>query len=71
MDFSCSKGVLCMPAHIFVLDEINYRTCINRGLVGLPEANPDSKNHKSINDALLSRLAIMKDGDMSYSISPV
>lgn len=52
-----------MPAHIFVLDEINYRTCINRGLVGLPEANLDSRNHKSVNDALLSRLAIMKEGD--------
>ncbi len=52
-----------MPAHIFVLDETNYKICINRGLVGLPEANPDSKNHKSVNDALLSRLAIMKDGD--------
>ena len=52
-----------MPAHIFVLDEINYRTCIKRGLVGLPEAKSDSKNHKSVNDALLSRLAIIKGGD--------
>lgn len=52
-----------MPAHIFVLDDINYKTCIKKGLVGLPEARADSKNQKSVNDALLSRLAIMKDGD--------
>lgn len=52
-----------MPAHIFVLDEVNYKICIKRGLVGLPEAKADSKNRKSVNDALLSRLAIMNDGD--------
>lgn len=52
-----------MPAHIFVLDETNYNICIKRGLVGLPEAKADSKNQKSTNDALLSRLAIIKDGD--------
>ncbi|OQB12603.1 MAG: hypothetical protein BWY15_02166 [Firmicutes bacterium ADurb.Bin193] len=52
-----------MPAHIFVLDDINYNTCIKKGLVGLPEAKTDSRNQKSVSDALLSRIAIMKDGD--------
>jgi hypothetical protein len=52
-----------MPAHIFVLNGTNYEVCIRRGLVGLPEAKADSKNEKSVNDALISRLAIVKDGD--------
>lgn len=52
-----------MPAHIFVLNDTNYEVCIRKGLVGLPEARADSKNEKSISDALLSRLAIVKDGD--------
>ncbi len=52
-----------MPAHIFVLDETNYKICIKKGLVGLPEAKTDSRNQKSINDALISRLAIIKDRD--------
>ncbi len=52
-----------MPAHIFVLNETNYKVCVRKGLVGLPEAKSDSKNEKSVNDALMSRLAIVKDGD--------
>ncbi|HVI39400.1 MAG TPA: EVE domain-containing protein [Anaerovoracaceae bacterium] len=52
-----------MPAHIFVLGESNYSVCIQRGLVGLPEGRADSKNEKAVNDALLSRAAIIKDGD--------
>jgi hypothetical protein len=54
---------MIVPAHIFVLNETNYEVCVRKGLVGLPEARPDSKNEKSVNDALLSRLAIVKDGD--------
>jgi hypothetical protein len=52
-----------MPAHIFVLDDNNYSICIRKGLVGLPEANPDSKTEFSTNDALLSRIAIVREGD--------
>ena len=52
-----------MPAHIFVLGESNLWVCIQRGLVGLPEGRADSKNEKAVNDTLLSRAAIIKDGD--------
>jgi hypothetical protein len=52
-----------MPAHIFVVNELNYEICIKKGLVALPEASADSKNEASINDALLSRLAIIHEGD--------
>ncbi|MEN6413014.1 MAG: hypothetical protein ABFC84_09720 [Veillonellales bacterium] len=52
-----------MPAHIFVLDEGNYAICTHRGIVGLPEAVSGSKNELATNDALLSRMAIVKEGD--------
>lgn len=52
-----------MPAHIFVLDETNYKVCIKKGLVGLPEATSGSKNESATNDALLSRMAIVREGD--------
>ncbi len=54
---------MTMPAHIFVLNELNFRQCIRRGLVGLPEAKAGSKSEKSVNDALLSRMALVKEGD--------
>ncbi|MEA4971283.1 MAG: hypothetical protein VB051_12295 [Candidatus Pelethousia sp.] len=52
-----------MPAHVFVLDEGNYAICTHRGIVGLPEAVSGSKNELATNDALLSRMAIVKEGD--------
>jgi hypothetical protein len=52
-----------MPAHVFVLDDKNYNVCIHRGIVGLPEAAPGSKNEPATNDALLSRMAIVKESD--------
>jgi hypothetical protein len=52
-----------LPAHIFVLDNINFNICKHRGIVGLPEAETGSRNEQSTNDALLSRMAIIKDGD--------
>ncbi len=52
-----------MPAHIFVLDDENYHTCTRRGIVGLPEASSGSKNEQATNDALLSRMAIIREGD--------
>lgn len=52
-----------MPAHVFVLDDKNYAVCAHRGIVGLPEAVSGSKNERATNDALLSRMAIVKEGD--------
>lgn len=52
-----------MPAHIFVLNETNFQQCIKRGLVGLPEAKAGLRSEKYINDALLSRIALVKEGD--------
>lgn len=52
-----------MPAHVFVLNKTNYEICIKKGLVGLPGAKQGSRNSKSVNDTLISRLAIIKDGD--------
>ena len=52
-----------MPAHVFVLNDTNYSICTCRGIVGLPEATPGSKTEQSTNDALISRLAIVKEGD--------
>jgi hypothetical protein len=52
-----------MPAHVFVLDDNNYNICIRRGLVGLPGASEDSRNEHSTNDALLSRMAIVREED--------
>jgi|GEM_PF-931571 len=52
-----------MPAHIFVLNEENYKICIRKGLVGLPEAKENSTHEDSTNDAILSRMAAVHDGD--------
>lgn len=52
-----------LPAHVFVFDDMNYNICIHRGIVGLPEATQGSKNELSTNEALLSRMAIVKEGD--------
>jgi len=47
-----------VPAHIFVLDETNYKICTTRGIVGLPKGNTPKTQHE-----LLSRMAIIKDKD--------
>ena len=47
-----------MPAHIFQVSEENYKVCIDKGIVGLPDTDkPD------VFDAILSRLAGVKEGD--------
>ena len=47
-----------MPAHVFVVDEINYDICTCKGIAGLTEgATP------KIHQELLSRMAIIKSGD--------
>lgn len=52
-----------MPAHIFVTDRENYTVCLHRGVVGLPSASTDSRNERVTNDALISRLSIVKEDD--------
>ena len=51
-----------MAAHIFMASEENYAICIKRGLVGLPEPK-ESKSHDNIFDAMLSRIAMIKEND--------
>lgn len=51
-----------MAVHIFMASEENYEICVKRGLVGLPEAK-ESKSHDNIFDAMLSRLAMIKEND--------
>lgn len=51
-----------MSVHIFMSSEENYDICIRRGLVGLPEAK-ESRSHDNIFDAMLSRLAMIKEND--------
>lgn len=55
-----------MPAHVFVTDRSNYNICMRRGVVGIPSADPNSRNANSINDALISRLSIVKEGDFIF-----
>lgn len=45
-----------MSVHIFSVDEENYKICVQRGLVGLPEPK-ETRSQNSIFDGLLSRLA--------------
>lgn len=52
-----------MAAHIFVLSEDNYQVCVRRGIVGLPEVSPDSKNANNTIDGLISRLSLIKEND--------
>ena len=51
-----------MAVHIFVLNETNYKICIQRGIVGIPEPKKSIKQD-SVSDGLLSRLACIKDED--------
>ena len=51
-----------MPAHVFVMNKENYNICLRRGVVGIPSAK-ESRNRDSVDDALISRLCIVKDSD--------
>lgn len=51
-----------MAVHIFSVDENNYKICVKRGLVGLPEPR-ESRSQNNIFDGLLSRLAAIRDDD--------
>ena len=52
-----------MPAHIFVMDRSNYDICLRRGVVGIPSAREGSRAKDSTNNALISRLCIVKESD--------
>ena len=52
-----------MPAHIFVMDHSNYDICLRRGVVGIPSAREGSRAKDSTNNALISRLCIVKESD--------
>lgn len=52
-----------MPIHVFVMNQANYDICMRRGVVGIPAASPGSRNEAATNDALISRMCIVKRGD--------
>lgn len=52
-----------MPAHILVMDRSNYDICMRRGVAGIPSAKEGSSSKDSINNALISRLCIVKEND--------
>lgn len=58
-----------MAAHIFTVSEENYKICIERGLVAIPEAK-ESRSHDNVMDGLLSRLYAIKENDyvLMYTI---
>lgn len=51
-----------MAAHIFVLSEENYKICITKGIVALPEAKEGSRCD-NVFDGLLSRISMVKEND--------
>ena len=51
-----------MAVHIFTVSEENYKICVERGLVALPEAS-EGRQHDNTFDALLSRLSGVKEDD--------
>lgn len=51
-----------MSVHIFSVNEENYKICVQRGLVGLPEPK-ETRSQNSIFDGLLSRLAAIREDD--------
>ncbi len=51
-----------MAVHIFTLTEDNYKICVQKGIVGIPEPK-DSRMHDNVFDGLLSRMACIKEND--------
>ena len=51
-----------MAVHIFAVSEENYKVCVERGLVAIPEAK-EGPRHDNIVDGLLSRLCGIKEDD--------
>ncbi|MBQ8983802.1 MAG: hypothetical protein IJ079_09455 [Lachnospiraceae bacterium] len=51
-----------MAVHIFTVSEENYKICVEKGLVALPEAK-EGQRHDNVFDGLLSRLSGVKEDD--------
>lgn len=51
-----------MAVHIFTVSEENYKICVERGLVAIPDAK-EGQRHDNVVDGLLSRLAGIKEDD--------
>ena len=51
-----------MAVHIFTVSEENYKVCVEKGIVALPEAK-EGPRHDNVVDGLLSRLAGIKEND--------
>ena len=51
-----------MAVHVFALNEDNYKICVQKGIIGIPEAK-DSRMHNNVFDGLLSRIACIKEDD--------
>jgi len=51
-----------VSVHIFTVSEENYKICVTRGLVAIPEAK-EGQRHDNVVDGLLSRLAGIKEDD--------
>lgn len=51
-----------MAVHIFLTNEENYKICIRKGIVGIPEPN-EGRNQNSVFDAMLSRLSMIREND--------
>jgi hypothetical protein len=49
-----------MPVHIFVTSEENHKICIQKGLAAVPS----KASSPNINDALISRMALIGKGDL-------
>ena len=52
-----------MAVHIFLTNEENFKICIRKGLVGIPEPDKSNKNHNNVFDALLSRISMIREND--------
>lgn len=51
-----------MAVHIFAVSKENYKICVERGIVAIPEAK-EGPRHDNIVDGLLSRLCGIKEDD--------
>lgn len=49
-----------MPVHIFVMTETNYEVCVRKGLTAVP-SKIDKPN---VNDGLISRMSLIRKGDL-------
>ena len=55
-----------MPAHVFVSDRENFDICLQHGVVGIPSAAPGSRQQFATDDALISRMCIVRPDDFIF-----